>query len=447
MKLFNFRSMTYTRMIAISFVGLILIGSLLLSLPVSSADGNATPFVDAFFTASSSACVTGLVVYDTFSHWSLFGKLVILTLIQIGGLGFMITISTFVIFTRKRISLKERKILMESSGTMRLDGVITLVKRIILGTLLVELLGAILLSFRFCTDMGFGQGLFYSVFHSISAFCNAGFDMMGRYGEFSSLTRYSADAYVNVIIMLLIIIGGIGFVVWEDILQNRHHIKKYSLHSKVVLTTTAILLIGGMALLFMFEYNASMAGMTMGERLICSAFQSVSPRTAGMNTIDLTTLSNGGFVLMLILMFIGGSPGSTAGGIKTTTIAVLVISALTVSRNDDTAEAFKKRIDDNTVRRASAVFVLYILAFLIAVTVLGVIEPLGLKEIVFEVISALGTVGLSLGVTPSLGSLAKVIIAFLMFMGRVGGLSLMLVLSEKKKPANLERPVGKLLIG
>ena len=447
MKLFNFRSMTYTRMIAMSFIGLILIGSLLLSLPVSSAEGNATPYVDALFTASSAVCVTGLVVYDTFAHWSLFGKLVILALIQIGGLGFMMTISTFVIFTRKRISLRERKILMESSGTMRLDGVIALVKRIILGTFLVELLGAICLAIRFCPQMGLGTGLFYSVFHSISAFCNAGFDIMGSFGEFSSMTRYSADVLVNVVLMLLIVVGGIGFIVWEDILQNKHHLRKYSLHSKIVLTTTAILLAGGMLMFFLFEYNASMAGMNMSERLLCSAFQSVSPRTAGMNTIDLTALSNGGLILTLILMFIGGSPGSTAGGIKTTTFAVLIIGALTVSRNDNTAEAFKKRIDDNTVRRACAVFVLYILAFLIAVMVLGTIEPFSLKEIVFEVVSALGTVGLSLGITPHLGTAAKIIIAFLMFMGRVGGLSLMLVLSEKKKPARLERPVGKLLIG
>ncbi len=447
MGILNLRSITYTRIIALSFVAVILIGSILLTLPISSANRAFTPYTDALFTASSSVCVTGLVVYDTYTHWSLFGKIVILALIQIGGLGFMITISTFVIFTRKRISLKERKLLMESSGTMRLDGVIALVKRIIRGTILIESLGALCLMIRFCPQMGFWNGLFYAIFHSVSAFCNAGFDIMGKFGQFCSLTGYSGDALVNIVIMMLIIIGGIGFTVWDDILQNKHHFKKYTLHSKIVLFTTAILIAGGMVLFFIFEYNASMSGMDLKHRLLCSAFQSVTPRTAGMNTIDLTALSNGGYLLTLVLMFIGGSPGSTAGGIKTTTLALLIINAMTVSRNDNSVVAFKRRIDDSSIRRASAIFVLYVIAILLSVIILSSVEPHGFKAIVFEVVSALGTVGLSLGITPDLTTPAKIILSFLMFMGRVGGLSLMLVISEHKKSAKLERPKGRILIG
>lgn len=447
MNLFNLRSISYTRIIALSFVAVILVGSILLSLPISSAHGASTPYTDALFTASSSVCVTGLVVYDTYSYWSLFGKCVILALIQIGGLGFMITISTFVIFTRKRISLRERKILMESSGTMRLDGVIALVRRIIKGTILIESIGTLLLMIRFCPEFGFWEGAFNALFHSVSAFCNAGFDILGRFGQFCSLTTYSGDVLVNIVIMLLIVIGGIGFTVWDDILEKRHHLKNYSLHSKLVLSTTAILIFAGMFLFFIFEYNASMAGMGLKERLLCSAFQSVTPRTAGMNTIDLTALSNGGYLLTILLMFIGGSPGSTAGGIKTTTFALLIINALTVSRNDNSTVIFKRRIDDSSIRRASAIFLLYIIAALVSVIILSSVEPHGIKAIVFEVISALGTVGLSLGITPELTDPAKLILSFLMFMGRVGGLSLMLVISEHKKSAKIERPKGKILIG
>ncbi len=287
---------SYTRMIAFGFLAVILMGTLLLSLPIAARSGVRTPLIDCFFTATSATCVTGLTVLDTYMHWSSFGHVIILGLIQIGGLGFMTIITMFSIFTRKHISLYERRLLMQSAGTIRLSGIITMIKRVVIGTFCVEGMGAVFLSLRFCPKLGFAKGLWYAVFHSVSAFCNAGFDLMGRFNEVS-LTGYYNDPLVCITLMVLIVIGGLGFLVWSDVIKCRFVFKKMELHSKLVLTVTAILVFGGAAVLFMTEKNGAFKGMTTGEQVLSAFFQSITLRTAGFFTFDQSKLSNSGYIL------------------------------------------------------------------------------------------------------------------------------------------------------
>lgn len=439
--------LTNSRIIVLFFAVLIFLGALLLSLPISSKSGEWTPFTDSLFTAVSSACVTGLVVFDTFSYWTFFGQLVIISLIQTGGLGVMTVITMFSIFLKKRISLRERTLLVQSAGTMRLSGVVKLILRILKGTLLVESVGAFLLSLRFIPRMGYAKGIYFAVFHSISAFCNAGFDLMGKFGEFSSLTSFHNDIIVNLTICSLIITGGLGFLVWDDLIAHKLDYKSYSLHTKIVLSASAVLIFSGFFLFFVFERGASMSGMSVGERVLASLFQSVTTRTAGFNTIKIGELSDSGSLLSVILMFIGGSPGSTAGGIKTTTLVVLLVSTLSVSRHSENIDIFKRRLNNDIIKQANAVFIFYLSAALLSVLVVCSVETYSLKEITFEVVSAIGTVGLSYGITPHLKDLSKVILMFLMYGGRVGGLSLMLALAEKRVKLLVKRPSEKILIG
>ncbi len=438
---------TYTRIIALGFIGVILLGTILLSLPFAARDGHITPFIDTLFTATSATAVTGLVVFDTFQHWSLFGQIVILGMIQIGGIGFMTIVTLFSMVLKRNISLHERILLSQSAGTLTLSGVVRLIRRITLGTFLMEGIGAIILAFRFCPKMGFLEGIYNAIFHSVSAFCNAGFDIMGKYREFSSLTAFSDDILVNIVLMLLIVIGGIGFIVWNDIIKSRFNFKKYMLHSKIVLSATLFLILSGAILFFIFEYNSAFANQTLGNKVTMSFFQSITTRTAGFNTADLNTLSESGNILTRILMFIGGSPGSTAGGIKTTTFVVLVFGVISSSRHTPSINLFRKRLDENIVKQASAIFTIYICAILVATMIICAIQPFSMKDVVFEVISASGTVGLSSGITPDLNILSKIIIIFLMFGGRVGGLTLALVLAEKRVHVPIDRPTEKLLIG
>lgn len=443
------RHLTYTRIITIGFILLILTGALLLTLPISSNDGTSTPFFDSLFTATSASCVTGLIVYDTYTHWSLFGQIVIICLIQIGGIGFMTIITMFSMFLRRKIGLAERQLLVQSAGTMQLGGVVRLIKKIIIGTIIVEGAGAILLAIRFCPDMGFFEGVYNAVFHSVSAFCNAGFDIMGKYGEFSSLTvHYAADPIVNITIMLLIIIGGLGFIVWSDVLDKRFRFKKLELHSKIVLTTTACLIFGGALLFYIFEYNYTLAGKSQWHRIIASFFQSVTTRTAGFNTIPLDQISESSTVLSSVLMFIGGSPGSTAGGIKTTTFIVLILSAVASALQTNNETIFKKRLAEDVVRRANAVFIMYMAASVASVITICYCDnniPIG--NVIFEVASAIGTVGLTTGITPTLSFVSQLVLILLMFFGRVGAINLMLSLSEKRTPPATVRPVEKIMIG
>ena len=311
-----YKKMTQTQMIVVGYLLLILLGSILLMLPVSSRDGNMTSFADALFTSTSASCVTGLVVQDTYLHWSFFGQLIILILIQIGGMGFMTIGVCVAILLRRKIGLKVRGILQESINSIQIGGIVKLTKKIIKGTLFFESIGAVLLMIRFIPEFGIGRGIWYGIFHSISAFCNAGFDLMGENGAYQSLIRYSDDWLVNTVIMLLIIIGGIGFLVWDDLSVKKFQWKKYHLHTKIVLSTTGFLIIGGAVLFLILEKNNVLAGMPVKEQILCSLFHSVTARTAGFNTTDTGALTEGSKLVTMILMFIGGSPGSTAGGIK-----------------------------------------------------------------------------------------------------------------------------------
>lgn len=439
--------LSYTQIIALGTLVIIILGSILLSLPIASKSGEATPFLNSFFTAASSTCVTGLIIYDTYTHWSVFGQMVILILIQIGALGFMTIVTLFSMFLKRKIGLRERRLLMESANTMRIGGIVLLIKKISIKTFIFESIGTILLTIRFYPEMGIKEGLYNAIFHSISAFCNAGFDIMGKYGQFTSLTRYSHDIIINITIMSLIIIGGIGFLVWDDIGTNRFSFKKYQLHTKIVLSTSAILIFGGAFLFFLFERNTSFANMNLTETILASLFQSVTPRTAGFNTINITQLSESGSFLTIILMIIGGSPGSTAGGIKTTTLVILIIGAISSAKHTSDLSIFKRRLEDNALKRASSITVIYIFTALISTMIICATQTFSLKEVVFEVFSAAGTVGLSLGITPHLNALSKIIIIFLMYGGKVGSLSLALVLAEKRELVPLSRPVEKIIIG
>ncbi len=439
--------LTYTQIIALFFVAVIAIGTLLLCLPIASKSREWTPLLDSAFTATSATCVTGLIVRDTFTHWSLFGQLVILTMIQIGGLGVMTIIMTFSVFAKKKISLYERKLLMQSAGTMRSSGVIRLLKQIIKVTLICEGAGAILLATRFCPELGLAKGLYYSVFHAVSAFCNAGFDLMGRYGEFSSLTPFYSDITVNMTVCALIICGGIGFIVWQDIVTHGLKIKKYSLHSKIVLTTSAALILSGWLVFFITERNASLSTLTTGEKILAAFFQSVTSRTAGFNTVPLNHLSGAGVVLMSVLMMIGGSPGSTAGGIKTTTVAVMFFELIAAAKGDKDTVVFKRRLEDDTVKRSGAIISAYLAAVIIALVAISSAENLPLSDVLFEVASAVGTVGLTVGITPTLSSFSHIILMLLMFAGRIGGLTIIVAFAERRDHAKLTRPKEQILIG
>lgn len=440
------KKFTYTRIIALSFAVVILIGSVLLTLPISSRDGSVTPFINSLFTAVSSTCVTGLSVYDTYSHWSLFGQIVILCMIQIGGLGFMTIIVMLSLIRKKGTSLHERRLLMQSAGSIEMDGINKLLRNIFAGTFIFEFIGAVLLSIRFCGQMDFGKGIWYAVFHSISAFCNAGFDLMGQFGD-TSFSAYSDDWLVNLTLIFLITMGGLGFLVWSDLLQNKFHFKNYSLHTKIVLVTSAILLFGGTVLFFLTERNHAFSDMDTPHQILCSFFQSATTRTAGFLTVEQSELSNSGSILSAILMLVGGSSGSTAGGIKTTTFAVFLISNFCFARNNDNIVVFKKRLDTSAVKQAGSIVCVYITAVMISSFIICIAEPFGMREVFYETISAIATVGLSMNLTSSLGTLSKIIIILLMYTGRIGGMSMVMVLAEKKDRSPLERPVGKILIG
>lgn len=437
---------SYTRMIAFGFLAVILMGTLLLSLPIAARSGDRTPLIDCFFTATSATCVTGLTVLDTYMHWSSFGHVIILGLIQIGGLGFMTIITMFSIFTRKHISLYERRLLMQSAGTIRLSGIITMIKRVVIGTFCVEGMGAVFLSLRFCPKLGFAKGLWYAVFHSVSAFCNAGFDLMGRFNEVS-LTGYYNDPLVCITLMVLIVIGGLGFLVWSDVIKCRFVFKKMELHSKLVLTVTALLVFGGAAVLFMTEKNGAFKGMTTGEQVLSAFFQSITLRTAGFFTFDQSKLSNSGYILSTLLMFIGGSPGSTAGGVKTTTMAVAFLNLISVARNNDDVVIFKRKINNKVVIQSVAIIGIHILMASIAIFIICYLEPIGLREVIYESVSAISTVGISMGITSDFNVASKLFIAGLMYSGRIGGMTIVLAIAENSHKVKLERPEEKILIG
>lgn len=439
--------LSQTQVISLGFFIIITIGTLLLMLPLSSRTGEATPFLDCLFTATSASCVTGLVTVDTYTHWSLFGKLVILVMIQIGGLGFMTIATFFFLLINRRMGLRGREILSESISSIQLGGILRLAKKIIAVTAIVEGAGAVLLSIRFCPEFGFWRGAFMGVFHSISAFCNAGFDLLGGLGQYGSFVPYYNDLLVNIVLVLLIVIGGLGFLVWDDVLRYGFRLKKYRLHSKIVLTATAVLLFGGAIILFFTEKTAACAGMNAGERILTALFGSATARTAGFNTIDVGGMSEGGKLTTIILMFIGGSPGSTAGGIKTTTVFTLLIYAFSYVRRERSFGVFGRRLEDGALHKAAAVFFTNLCLMLIATVLITGIDRLPLSDTLFETTSAVATVGMSTGITRSLSAASRVIIIVLMFCGRVGSLSFAGALATKKEPPRVSDPVEKVIIG
>lgn len=444
----NFK-LTTSQFIALTFLLVIAVGTALLCLPISTKEGICAPFEDALFTAVSATCVTGLVVHDTFSYWSSFGQAVILGMIQIGGLGLMTVISMFFMFAGKRLSLHDRKVLMQSSGTNRMDnGLSTFVLSIVVGTLAVELTAAAILATRFVPMLGWGEGLWYSLFHSVSAFCNAGFDLLGRAGEYSSLTTVAKDPVIVLTIASLILIGGTGFLVWNELIRNKFKFSHCSIHTRVALVASAVLVFGGCTLMLVFEYNSpAFEGFTFWEKLYNSLFAVVTPRTAGFNTVNFSDMSESGILLTITLMLVGGCSGSTAGGMKTTTVAVLLLTVLSCVRKDRNITVFRKRIDDEVVRQASAIAIIYAGAAIASTLIICAIEALPLKEVFFEVVSALGTVGLSMGITTSLSLGSRIVLMMLMFAGRLGGLTFILSLAEKRSHPHVERPTGKILIG
>ena len=431
-----------SQIIILGFAAMILVGSLLLTLPFATRDGRGAAFFDALFTATSSACVTGLVVRDTAAYWTGFGQAVILALIQVGGMG-VVTFAV-VIFTAagQRITLKQRGTMQEAIAAPKIGGIVRLTGFIITMTALFELLGAALLAPVFCGQFGLLRGLWYSLFHSVSAFCNAGFDLMGREAPFSSLTGFAAHPAVNLVVMLLIITGGIGFATWDDIRTNRLRLQRYRMQSKVIFTTTLLLFFLPAAYFFCFEF----AALPFGARLWGSLFQSVTARTAGFNTLDLNLMSEGGQGIMMLLMLTGGAPGSTAGGMKVTTLAVLLSTAVSVIRRKEDTHFFGRRVEEETVRSAAAILTLYLTLFLGGGFLISRIEGLPLVPCLFESASAVGTAGLTLGLTTALGPVSRGILILLMYCGRVGALTLVFAaLSGRSSPARL--PSEKLIVG
>ena len=431
-----------SQIIIIGFAGAILFGTILLMLPISSASGKVTSFSDALFTATSAICVTGLVVQNTATYWSSFGQTIILFMIQIGGLG-IVTMAVFIaMLSGKKIGLMQRSTMQEAISAPTVGGIVRLTGFILKITFLIELIGAILLSFVFCRDFG-PKGIFLALFHSISAFCNAGFDLMGTSVPFSSLTHYASDPIANAVVMLLIVLGGIGFLVWDDIKTNRFHIKKYRLHTKVVLSTTLTLIL----LPFIYFYLVEFQSLRGRERFLAALFQSITTRTAGFNTIDLTSLNPIGKAITVFLMLVGGSPGSTAGGMKTTTLAVLFFSMISVFRKKENAECFGRRISHSIVRNAAAIFFMYLILFVSGAFFISAVESLPLSDCLFETASAIGTVGLSLGITPLLGTFSRIILIVLMYFGRVGGLTLIFAALTAPHNNMSKKPEEKITVG
>lgn len=409
------------QIIAMVFAAIILAGSLLLTLPAASRNGTPTPFLTALFTATSCTCVTGLSLVDTYTHWSDFGHVVMLLMIQIGGLGFMTVMALFFFAVRHKIGLKERLIMAQSLGLEKLSGIVDMVRKVLRRTFVVEGVGAVLLTIRFCFQMPVGKALWWGVFHSISAFCNAGFDIMGAVEAGGSLVEYVADPMVNLVLIVLITLGGLGFFVWDDVLKNRHF-RKCSVYTRLVLVLSGVLTLGGAVLFAVLEWNnpATLGGLAAGDKLLAALFQSVTTRTAGFYSIPQGELTGASLALTDILMLIGGSSGSTAGGIKTVTMGVLLLSVAATSRGQSRVTVFRRTIAEKQIRDAVCVVVMVVLLAMGGAMVLSMADGLAFENCIYETISAIATVGLTTGITPQLGLVSHLIIIVFMFFGRVG---------------------------
>jgi trk system potassium uptake protein TrkH len=437
---------TPVRILSIGFALVIFTGAILLTLPIAATNGKSTPFVDCLFTSTSAVCVTGLITVDTGTHWTYFGKTVIISLIQIGGLGFMSFATLIALLLGKKITLRERLIMQEAMNAFDLQGLVKMAKYILIFTFSVESIGALFLATQFVPEYGIGKGLYYSIFHSISAFCNAGFDLIG---DFKSLTPYYDNTVIIVTIGSLIAVGGLGFAVWTEIYNNKG-VKRLSLHSKVAITMTLGLIIVGTILMFLLEYNnpGTMKNMDLKGKLLSSWFAAVTPRTAGYNSISTSDMTMAGRFLTVILMFIGGSPGSTAGGVKTTTIGIVLFSIICIIKGKEDTEIFKKRLPKDLVQRALVVSMLGFGLVILVTMILSITEVgASFEYLLYEATSAFGTVGLTLGLTPKLSFIGKLVLAFTMYLGRVGTLTVVLSLTKNKKANLIRYPEDKILVG
>ena len=437
------KKITSSQIIVLGFLGAILLGALLLMLPFATADGRGASFADALFTATSATCVTGLIVQDTATYWSGFGQAVILIMIQIGGMG-VVTIAVAVsVASGKKIGLMQRSTMQEAISAPQMGGIVKLTSFILITTAIIETLGAAVMAPVFIKEFGFPKGIWYAVFHSVSAFCNAGFDLMGAKEKYSSLTYFIDNPLINITIMTLIIVGGIGFLVWQDVKVNKIHLHRYRMQSKLVLITSAVLIVLPAIAFFVSDFS----GMPLRTRILSSIFQSVTTRTAGFNTADLTQMNSGNTAVMIVLMLIGGSPGSTAGGMKTTTLAVLILTAVSVFRRKEHTNFAGRSIADSVMRNAIAIVTMYVSLFLAGGVVITVIEKLPMMTCMFETASAIGTVGLTLGITHSLGPVSRVILIFLMYIGRVGGLTLIFSALTTNQSNMARLPQEKITVG
>ncbi|MGN0335582.1 MAG: TrkH family potassium uptake protein [Lachnospiraceae bacterium] len=437
------KKLTSSQIIILGFAAAIILGSLLLMLPFSTHDGKGAVFTDALFTATSAVCVTGLVVQDTASYWSGFGQLVLLILIQIGGMGVVTAAAAIATASGRKINLKQRSLMQEAISAPKVGGIVRLTGFILKMTFIFEMAGALIMAPVFCKEFGILKGIWYGIFHSISAFCNAGFDLMGCKTPFSSLTYFVKHPVINLTVAALIVTGGIGFITWDDIGKNRLHFRKYRMQSKIILATTLILILAPAVYFFFFEFS----DIPTAERIWSSLFQSVTPRTAGFNTVDLTLLSEAGLAIMILLMLVGGSPGSTAGGMKTTTLAVMFSTAISVFRRREHAQFFGRRIAEDAIRSAATVVTMYFTMFITGGLIISRLEGLPLQTCLFETASAIGTVGLTLGITPELGMVSRGILILLMYFGRVGGLTLVFAALTGKQGNTARLPQEKITIG
>lgn len=454
---FNIR-LKPTQVLVIGFLFVILLGTILLNLSISSVDGKSIGIIDALFTATSSVCVTGLVVVNTMEHWTMFGKTVILILIQIGGLGFMsFTTALFIIMGRK-ITLKERLVIQEAFNQYTMAGMVRLTKNILIGTFIVEGIGAMLLAIRFIPKQGIGMGIFMGIFHSVSAFCNAGFDIIGA----NSLTPYASDVLFNFTIMMLIILGGLGFAVWlniinvsKDKIEKQYSVKRWfsklTLHTKLVLVLTVLLIVIGFVFFFVVEYNNrdTLKNMTLSHKILAAMFQSVTTRTAGFNTIPLANMKDASKFMTILYMFIGGSPGGTAGGVKTVTVGVILLTVMSVVEGKERTEIFSRSIPTGVIRKAMAVISISLTVVIGVTMLLSLSESQTFMDLFFEATSAFATVGLSLGITGQLSTFGKIIIAMTMFIGRLGPVTMVAAFTLKGKSVKntVKKPEERVMVG
>lgn len=427
MKLFQFN---YFQKIIFGFAALILFGAFMLMLPISGKEQVPTPFLDALFTSTSASCVTGLVVYDTATHWSLFGQAIILFLIQVGGLGVVVVMTSLILLSGKRIGYSQRNTLANSISISSQGGIMKMLIFLLKWTGIIELFFASLLATQFIPEFGWKKGLWYSIFHSVSAFCNAGFDLMGIKEPFSSLTDYSGNPVVNISIMALILLGGLGFMTWQDIAKNKWNFHRYRLQSKIILSATAFIVLLPALFYFFVEFR----GMPMESRILASLFTAVTPRTAGFNTVDFSKFSDSGIFLQTLLMLVGAAPGSTGGGMKITTMTVLILTSVAIFRNNSRTEAFGRTVPEEAIRNATTIAFMYVCLCVLSGMFISLYENIPLLTTSFETASAIATVGLTLGITPKLSPLSHTLLIFLMYIGRVGGLCLIYAVFPNANP-------------